>query len=212
MAAFFETKCPHCGAALQAQEEWNGMSMQCPVCGKPFTLTKPGAGAPGMPVLQVVKNNGVMESAVVQKSREIMSTSLQTVKKIKLKRDIQKILSVLSALFFLAACIVFFTAVCTKVEESSSAGHACSPYEISTYGSVSVGESSYGTYKNAQYIGLNTEFLLQAFWSFQKSYSDALKKEDLFHTSYGLFGIAIFLLFVSIYINQIWHLNADQKS
>ena len=197
MAAFFETKCPHCGAALQAQEEWNGMSMQCPVCGKPFTLTKPGAGAPGMPVLQVVKNNGVMESAVVQKSREIMSTSLQTVKKIKLTRDIQKILSVLSALFFLASCGVFFTAVFTPSPSGLSSIEV--PTER-TY-SISVGESSHGTYKNAQNIASNTYRMLLIHG-----------KEDLFHTSYGLFGIAIFLLFVSVYINQIWHFDANQKS
>ena len=66
---------------------------------------------------------------------------------------------------------------------------------------MSVGESSYGTYKNAQKIVSSIAELLKA-----------KEKDNLFHTSYGLSGIAIFLLFVSIYINQIWHLDADQKS
>ena len=146
---------------------------------------------------------------------KIMSTSLQTVKKIKLKRDIQKILSILSVIFFLAFCCVFFAAVFTqspKMETHyASSGYSISSYD-SSYDSVSVGESSYGTYKNAQAIADNTESLLSCFSDFSAYCSEAQKKKDLFNTSYGLLGIAMFLLFVSISINQIWHLDADHKS
>ena len=36
----FETKCPHCGAALTAQDGWSGAEMECPSCGKKFVLEK----------------------------------------------------------------------------------------------------------------------------------------------------------------------------
>ena len=36
--AEFNTKCPHCSAELQAQEEWIGMEVECPDCKKTFTV------------------------------------------------------------------------------------------------------------------------------------------------------------------------------
>ena len=36
--AEFNTKCPHCSTELQAQEEWIGMEVECPVCQKNFTV------------------------------------------------------------------------------------------------------------------------------------------------------------------------------
>ena len=37
--AEFITKCPHCNAELQAQDEWNGMEVECPQCQKTFTIS-----------------------------------------------------------------------------------------------------------------------------------------------------------------------------
>ena len=37
--AEFITKCPHCNSDLQAQEEWIGMTVECPQCQKTFTIT-----------------------------------------------------------------------------------------------------------------------------------------------------------------------------
>ena len=36
--AEFIVKCPHCNAELQAQEEWGGMELDCPVCNEKFVL------------------------------------------------------------------------------------------------------------------------------------------------------------------------------
>ena len=36
--AEFITKCPHCNAELQAQDEWIGMEVECPQCKKTFTV------------------------------------------------------------------------------------------------------------------------------------------------------------------------------
>lgn len=38
--AEFITKCPHCGADLQVQDEWSGMEVECPCCNKNFTVPK----------------------------------------------------------------------------------------------------------------------------------------------------------------------------
>ena len=39
--AEFITKCPHCNAELQAQEEWIGMTVECPQCQKTFVISTP---------------------------------------------------------------------------------------------------------------------------------------------------------------------------
>ena len=36
--ADFEMKCPHCGSALVAQDEWVGLDVECPSCGKTFRV------------------------------------------------------------------------------------------------------------------------------------------------------------------------------
>ena len=42
-----ETKCPHCHAGLQIQEEWIGMDVECPECKREFKIRKdPMAAAP----------------------------------------------------------------------------------------------------------------------------------------------------------------------
>ena len=38
--AEFETTCPHCGTVLAAQDDWLGMDVACPSCGKQFKITK----------------------------------------------------------------------------------------------------------------------------------------------------------------------------
>jgi len=38
--AEFITKCPHCSAELQAQDEWIGMEVECPECQKTFIIPK----------------------------------------------------------------------------------------------------------------------------------------------------------------------------
>ena len=36
--ADFEMKCPHCGSALVAQDEWVGLDVECPGCAKSFRV------------------------------------------------------------------------------------------------------------------------------------------------------------------------------
>ena len=36
--AEFETKCPHCQSALNVQDEWIGMEVECPLCKQNFTI------------------------------------------------------------------------------------------------------------------------------------------------------------------------------
>ena len=36
--AIFITKCPHCNAELQAQDEWVGMAVECPACHNTFII------------------------------------------------------------------------------------------------------------------------------------------------------------------------------
>jgi len=38
--AEFITKCPHCDAELQAQDEWIGMEVECPQCQKTFVISE----------------------------------------------------------------------------------------------------------------------------------------------------------------------------
>ncbi len=54
--AQIKTNCPHCNGELEAQSEWNGMEVSCPLCQKNFTIkiaVKPIV--PEMPVLTPVK-------------------------------------------------------------------------------------------------------------------------------------------------------------
>ena len=37
-AAVFSIDCPHCGGALEVQDEWRGMEVSCPLCAKPFVI------------------------------------------------------------------------------------------------------------------------------------------------------------------------------
>ncbi len=199
------------------------MQMECPVCDKSFTMARgsaEGSDASGfsedfgktvmkspkaMPFpsqtgkrtklkqdMQKIFENAVMPSP------KAMPSSLQTGKRIKLKRNIQKLFFILSILFFLAACVVFVEAVLTNSTNRSGYGSE-SVYTGSSY-SISVGESSHGTYKNAQNIASNTDTLI-----------GLVSKKNLFNISYGLFGIAIFLLLVSICINQIWHFDVEHE-
>ena len=41
--AEFITKCPHCSTDLQAQEEWIGMEVECPICHNTFVIANPTA-------------------------------------------------------------------------------------------------------------------------------------------------------------------------
>ena len=45
--AEFITKCPHCNTELQAQEEWIGMTVECPECQKTFIIPKIGSECGG---------------------------------------------------------------------------------------------------------------------------------------------------------------------
>ena len=189
-----EKKCPHCGKMI------NIRANICKYC--------KGKASPG-----------IMDSTMVRNSKKIMSYSLQTIRRIKLKRDMQKILFILSVLFFLAFIGVFVAAVrkpspkMWELGERSGLGYEY----VSTNSSfsITVGESSHGTYKNAQNIASNTKNLLELFSVFQKSLrfycSQDQQKKDLFNLSYGLFGVAMFLLFVSICINQIWHFDVEHE-
>ena len=38
--AEFNTKCPHCNAELEVQDEWLGMEVECPICKQAFAVTK----------------------------------------------------------------------------------------------------------------------------------------------------------------------------
>ena len=38
--AAFNTKCPHCNAELQVQEEWIGMEVECPMCKDKFVIDR----------------------------------------------------------------------------------------------------------------------------------------------------------------------------
>lgn len=89
----------------------------------------------------------------------------------------------------------------------------------SSYGSISVGESSYGTYKNAISIANNTNGLIKLSEKYQESLSSYFaadqRRKMLFNSSYSLLGIALFLLFVSFFIDQIFDkkeiIAADQE-
>ena len=50
----FETKCPHCNAELDAQEDWVGMEVECPACQKSFTVEK---NIPAKLELQPIQTN-----------------------------------------------------------------------------------------------------------------------------------------------------------
>ena len=38
----FTSKCPHCNAEFEADQEWIGMQAQCPVCGKEIVIKNLG--------------------------------------------------------------------------------------------------------------------------------------------------------------------------
>ena len=40
--------CPHCQVSLEIEEEWRGMEVSCPVCGKDFTICEASPKKVGM--------------------------------------------------------------------------------------------------------------------------------------------------------------------
>ena len=40
--------CPHCQVSLEIEEEWRGMEVSCPVCGKDFTICEASPKKGGM--------------------------------------------------------------------------------------------------------------------------------------------------------------------
>ena len=56
--AEFITTCPHCDAELQAQDEWIGMEVECPLCHKMFAINKSSAQ------VETEKTEAVINSAL----------------------------------------------------------------------------------------------------------------------------------------------------
>lgn len=209
-----EKKCPYCGKSIKIQAKI------CKYCKK-----------------EVPSSTDSIYDKFKHKSKAVRS-SLQTTPGIKPRLYLKKSIFIISCLFFLAACIIFGFAVFSNRpyfsprSETGLSGNfpsSSSSYSVSTssYGSISVGESSYGTYKNAQSIAdnanniagnaykiaNNTLDMLKLSSNFQKSlsayYEADQRRTMLFNTSYGLLAMAIFLLLVSFFIDQIL---ADKKS
>ena len=279
--ANFITKCPHCNAELQVQDEWVGMAVECPNCKQNFTITKnsdqsPSAASPepaqtnktgtftficpscntmvelpdtlagkkyeckacfeefiAEPATekkcphcqQMIKINAQkckfckkdvsaisLNDKIMQKSKDVLATSLQVSQQIKARLNLKRIIFIISCFFFLVSCIVFVCAIFSDKPEmwkyGDVSGSSGTSVSTSSYGSISVGESSYGTYKNSIRIADNTSKVLEVtnsgFESLRYYFKGAQKRQLLFNSSYSLLGIAMFLLLVSFFIDQIF--------
>jgi hypothetical protein len=271
--AEFNTTCPHCETVLQAQEEWIGMTVECPQCQKTFTISVPNTDndishqsetftfvCPSCDTMvelpstlagkkyackacceehiaepatekkcpycqQMIKINAktckfckkqvsaiLLSDKIKQKSNDILVTSRQISQKIKARLNLKRTIFIISCLFFLASCIVFGVAVFSDKPEmwkyGEVSGSEGTSVSTSSYSSISVGESSYGTYKNSIRIADNTKELVgitnSGFEGLRCYYRDDQRRKILFNSSYSLLGIALFLLFVSFFIDQIF--------
>ena len=160
-----EKKCPHCGKSIKIK------ATTCKYCKR--KVTKDFSG-------------------IMEKSKEAVSSSLRAMpgklKKANTRKAAPIILFVLSGIAFVSSCIVLLVATCSNVPT----GWSC--YSLSNeYGSVTVGDSSYGTYRNAKYSADNLNDLLKTQSVFKK-----------FHIGFGLQGIAIFLFLSGAYLNLIF--------
>ena len=169
-----EKKCPHCGKTIKIRAK------KCKYCKKYV--------------------NGSFSGKIMEKSKVISASSLAMVKKIQPRKNLRKILFCISCLFFLSSLAVFVFAVFSPRYGRSGADTAESTDGPGPFGylqkRVSVGESSYGTYKNVIIIAENTNEMLKISYGF--------------NISFGLLGIAVFLLLVSVFINQIWEYEKKQ--
>lgn len=192
-----EKKCPHCGQTIKIQAQ------RCKFCKKELSA-------------------GSLNDKIRQKSKDVLATSLQVSRKIKARLNLKRSIFIVSCLFFLASCIVFVFAIFSRkpiFNNRYEDDYGSESVSTSSYGSISVAESSYGTYKNARSIAANTRGLIKLSEKSQESLNEYFaadqRRKMLFNSSYSLLGIALFLLFVSFFIDQIFDkkeiITADQE-
>ena len=225
--------CPDCGTQVELPSVFKGKEFECKVCcetsiAQPATEKKcPHCGAVikfNVTRCKYCKKdvNDTSIGKIMGKSKKLEASSQASVKEkfakeIKPRKNLRKILFIFSCIFLLLSCAVFVKAIFSPrpyLKAHSADGQSAESVSTSRYSSISVGESSYGTYLNAKRIADNTSYMLTLSSLFQKSLSSYCEvdqeRKTLFNIGFGLQGIAFFLLLVSIFINQIWEYEKKQ--
>ena len=222
-AGTFTLICPSCNSMAELPMSMAGQKYECKACCDEF-IAEPVTEKKCPHCQQMIKINAKrckfckkevtadsLNDKIRQKSKDVLATSLQVSQKIKARLNLKRTIFIVSCLFFLTSSIVFICAVFSKkphFENRYVGGSGGTDVSTSSYGSISVGESSYGTYKNAIRIASNTNEMItlseRGQDSLSKYYAADQRRKMLFNSSYSLLGIAFFLLFVSFFIDQIF--------
>ena len=188
--AEFITKCPHCSTDLQAQEEWIGMEVECPICLKKFFVDKP--------TIQIRKPVIEMENSVSIKfpSKKKFFSAIKTIIKIIRNTKPQMRCFILSFCFYLAFSIVFVhTAMGKSFFESNVAWGYTVRGTTDIFGKreYTPGDMSYATCKNTERTTDNLAYLI---------YGQKLDRQ--IKLSFALLGEAFFFLLLGAFWNNFF--------
>lgn len=195
-----EKKCPHCGNTVKINAKI------CKHCKKTISDNSLKSKITNISNASKIKGQASLQ-AIINVKNEVK-------RKINLKQGF----FIAACTFFLAFLVVFSCGILSKntvftYSSLPDTGDSSSSVNTSSYSTISVGESSYGTYKNARIAADNlclvTRWQRHALYDFREFVERDQKKEVLFNISYGLLGIAIFLLLTGAFLDKFFTISIE---
>lgn len=198
-----EKKCPHCGNTVKINAKI------CKHCKKTISENSLKSKITDISNASKIKGQASLQAIINVKNE------------VKRKVNLKQGFFIAACTFFLAFLVVFSCGTFSKnvqfrllrAKDMPSIGYGGKYVNTSSYSTISVGESSYGTYKNSitiadnlKYISEWQRWIMGDFRTFGEEYQ---KKEVLFNISYGLLGIAIFLLLTGAFLDKFFTISTE---
>ena len=150
----FTVNCPQCQENLMVSTDFIGQDVSCPSCNFVFKLNAPAApGAPVPPAPQMAPG-----APVPPAPQMIPGAPMPPKPKAPFNFMLFKMIA--SGVSLLLAFIMFAIVTCMVLFGDTPRGDYPESSNSSYDGSVSVGQSSYATYKNAKVIVWNTRYII----------------------------------------------------
>ena len=152
----FTVNCPQCQENLMVSTDFIGQDVSCPSCNFVFKLNAPAApGAPVPPAPQMAPG-----APVPPQMSPGMVPGAPMPPKPKAPFNFMLFKMIASGVSLLLAFIMFAIVTCMVLFGDTPRGDYPESSNSSYDGSVSVGQSSYATYKNAKVIVWNTRYII----------------------------------------------------
>ena len=164
----FTVNCPQCQENLMVSTDFIGQDVSCPSCNFVFKLNAPAApGAPVPPAPQMAPGAPVPPAPQMAPGAPVppqmspgMVPGAPMPPKPKAPFNFMLFKMIASGVSLLLAFIMFAIVTCMVLFGDTPRGDYPESSNSSYDGSVSVGQSSYATYKNAKVIVWNTRYII----------------------------------------------------